>query len=305
MHADEVHTDARLVRRLLAAQFPDWATLPIEPVSSAGRDNALFRLGDDMVVRLPRRERATAPLEKERRWLPSLAPLLPLSVPVPLAKGIPSEDYVWEWSVYRWLEGDTATIGRIVDPGRAASDLARFVAALQGVDPTDGPSPGEHNFFRGAPLAMRDVPTRTALAALAGTIDTDAATEVWEAALQTSAWYGAPLWIHGDLAPGNLLLQDGQLVAVIDFGCLGVGDPACDLIVAWNLLPADARRALRAELDVDDATWARGRAWALSVALIQLPYYTNTNPELAANARHVIGEVLADHRGLGCRPQLV
>jgi aminoglycoside phosphotransferase (APT) family kinase protein len=298
MHADEVPTDVRLVRRLLVAQFSDWAARPIEPVASAGTDNALYRLGDDMVVRLPRIRRVTGQLDKDVRWLPMLAPLLPLAVPVPLAKGTPAESYPWEWGVYRWLDGENPTVGRISDPDSLARDLAQFVEALHGINPTDGPPPGEHNFFRGVPLAMRDEPTRTALAALRGTIDTDGATAAWDAALQTPEWSAPPVWVHGDLSPGNLLLQDGQLTGVIDFGGLGVGDPACDLIVAWNLLPADTRRVFRAELGVDDATWARGRGWALSVALIQLPYYRDTNPALAANARHVIREVLADHASL-------
>jgi len=293
MHADEIDTDVALVRRLLAAQFPEWATLPIEPVRSAGTDNALYRLGQDMVVRLPRHLPTVRTLKKERRWLPKLAPLLPLPIPVPLADGTAAEDYPWEWSVYRWLEGETATIDRIADPGQVVTALARFIAALHRVDPLDGPPPGEHNFFRGVPLAMRDDPTRAALEALRGTIDARAVTTAWDAALRTPVWSEPPVWVHGDLAPGNLLFRRGRLTAVIDFGCLGVGDPACDLIVAWNFLAGDARTDLRIALDVDDATWARGRGWALSVALIQLPYYRDTNPTLAANSRRVIREVLA------------
>ena len=195
--------------------------------------------------------------------------------------------------MYRWLEGETATIDRIADLGQAVTALARFIVALHRVDPMDGPPPGEHNFFRGVPLAMRDDPTRAALDALRGAIDTRAATTAWDAALRTPVWSDPPVWVHGDLAPGNLLFQRGRLTAVIDFGCLGVGDPACDLIVAWNFLAGDDRTNFRIALDVDDATWARGRGWALSVALIQLPYYRDTNPTLAANSRRVIREVLA------------
>lgn len=290
MHADEVDTDVALVGRLLAAQFPHWADLPIEPVRSAGTDNALYRLGNDMVVRLPRIDWAVAARDKEHEWLPRLAPLLPVAIPVPLAKGIPGEGYPWPWSVYPWLGGENPTVGRIADPDSLARELAQFVEALHRIDPAGGPPAG-----RGVPLAKRDDPTRTALVALRGMIDTDAATATWEAALRTPAWSGPSVWVHGDLSPGNLLLQGGQLTAVIDFGGVGVGDPACDLIVAWNLLPADARRVFRTDLGVDDATWARGRGWALSVALIQLPYYRDTNPALAANARHVIREVLGDH----------
>lgn len=287
MHADEVDTDLSLVGRLLAAQFPRWADLPIEPFRSAGTDNAIYRLGDDMAVRLPRIPGAAGQVEKEHRWLPRLAPLLPLDIPLPLAKGAPDEGYPWQWSVYRWLEGENAAIERIADPGQAATDLAQFVAALRRIDPTDGPPPGEHNSFRGVPLAARYSSTRAAISSLRGTLDTGAATAAWEAALRAPAWDGPSAWVHGDLQSGNLLAREGRLGAVIDFGCLGVGDPACDLMVAWNLFPAETRDVFRAALPVDDATWARSRGWALSVGLIALPYYRSTNP--------AIDEALADH----------
>jgi aminoglycoside phosphotransferase (APT) family kinase protein len=296
MHADEVDTDVSLVRRLLAAQFPQWADLPIEPVESAGTDNAIYRLGEDMAVRLPRIHWAIGQVEKEQRWLPKLAPHLPLAIPVPLAKGNPAEGYPWHWSVYPWLEGENATIERIADPRQAAADLAHFITALQRIDPAGGPPPGPHNFHRGVPLAMRDASTRAAIASLHGTLDTNATTAAWEAALRAPAWHGPPVWIHGDLQSGNLLALQGRLSAVIDFGCLGVGDPACDVIVAWNLLTAETRDVFRAALQVDDATWARGRGWALSFGLIALPYYHSTNPVLAGISRYAIDEVLTDYK---------
>jgi aminoglycoside phosphotransferase (APT) family kinase protein len=301
MHSDEVDTDVSLVGRLLAGQFPQWADLPLKPVRSAGTDNALYRLGEDLVVRLPRIHWATGQVEKEQRWLPRLAPHLPLAIPVPLAMGMPAEGYPWHWSVYRWLKGETASIERIADLRQAATDLARFTAALQRIDPTGGPPPGPHNSHRGEPLAMRDAQTRAAIASLRGVLDADAVTAAWEAALEAPAWQGPPVWIHGDLQAGNLLVRQGRLSAVIDFGCLGVGDPACDLQVAWNFLSAETRdvfrasRASRASLPVDAATWARGRGWALSVGLIALPYYRNTNSTLAGISRRAIDEVLADH----------
>jgi aminoglycoside phosphotransferase (APT) family kinase protein len=294
MHADEADIDISLVGRLLNGQFPEWAELPLAPVDSAGTDNALYRLGDDMAVRLPRIEAAVGQREKEHQWLPRLAPLLPLAIPVPLGKGAPAEGYLWPWSVYRWLDGETATLDRIADPRQAATDVARFVAALQEIDPVGGPSPGAHNFGRGVPLALRDSFTRFAIDSLHGMIDTDAATAAWEAALQAPAWQGAPVWIHGDLQSGNLLAERGRITAVIDFGGLAVGDPACDLMVAWNLLPAETRDDFRAALPVDDATWARGRGWALSTSLVALPYYQSTNPVLAGISRNAIDEVLAD-----------
>jgi len=292
MHADEVATDAALVRRLLAAQFPDWVTLPIERVRSAGTDHAIYRLGDELAARLPRIDRVREQVHKEHEWLPRLARHLPLAVPVPLAKGEPGEGYPWHWSVCRWLEGENATHKRLTDLGHAAIALAEFVAALQRIDPTGGPAPGVHNFFRGVPLALRDERTREAIEALHGVVDTRAATAAWEAALAAPAWRGAPVWIHGDLSAGNLLAVRGRLSAVIDFGGLAVGDPACDLIAAWSLFSGRARDVFRAALAVDDATWARGRGWALSVSLIALPYYRNTNPAIVAEATRTIDEVL-------------
>lgn len=293
MHADEVHTDATLVRRLLREQFPQWADLPIEPVTPLGTDNANYRLGDDMLVRLPRRARTSATLEKERRWLPRLAPLLPLAVPTPLAEGTPSAGYPLSWSVYRWLDGEDASRARVTDVSRLATDLARFVAALQRIDPTGGPPPGEHNFFRGAPLAERDHATRSAIASLS--VDADVVTAAWEAALRAPEWDRPPVWIHGDLDPRNLLMQQGRLRAVLDWGGLGVGDPACDVMVAWKLLPSDARQSFRGSLSVDHATWARARGWALSQAVVALSYYTvETNPLLVKEAQRWLAEVLAD-----------
>jgi aminoglycoside phosphotransferase (APT) family kinase protein len=296
MHVDEMDIDVALVGRLLMAQFPQWATLPLEPVHSAGTDNMLFRLGSDLVVRLPRIEAATGQVDKEQRFLSRLAPHLPLAIPVPLAKGSPGEGYPWQWSIYRWLAGETVTSERIADPDQAARDLSHFVAALQRIDPVGGPPPGTHNSFRGEPLSMRDAETRAAITELSGMLDTVAVSAAWDAALQAPAWDGSPVWIHGDLIPLNLLVERGRISAVIDFGCLGVGDPACDLQVAWNLLSAHSRDIFRAALPVDEATWARGRGWALSVGLIALPYYQRTNPVLADIARRAIGEILSDQK---------
>jgi aminoglycoside phosphotransferase (APT) family kinase protein len=296
MHVDEIDTDAGLVQRLLAAQFPQWAALPVAPLQSSGTDNALYRLGDDKVVRLPRIQAATGQVDKENRWLPMLAPFVTLSIPVPLGKGSPGEGFPWSWSVYRWIEGETATIARIANLKQAAVETAQFIAALHGIDPAGGPPPGHHNAFRGAPLASRDAATRTAIACLCGTLNEVAMTAAWDAAVDAPVWYGPPVWIHGDLQPGNLLIQSGRLHAVIDFGCLGIGDPACDLIVAWNLFNAESREVLRAAVNVDQATWKRSRGWALSVGLIALPYYEHSNPTLAAVNRYAVHQVLADSK---------
>ncbi len=294
MHEDEIATDAHLVRRLLAARFPDWANLPIVPVHSSGTDNAMYRLGDDMAVRLPRAEWAQGQIDKEQRWLPILAPRLPLAIPVPLAKGEPTDEYPCSWSIQRWLPGENAIVAHIADPRRAAADLAGFVAALHGIDSPAAPPPGRSDSSRGVPLARRDAATREAIASLDGVVDTTAAAAAWEAALGEPPWSAAPVWIHGDLTPGNLLVDSGRLTAVLDFATLAVGDPACDLAVAWSFLSAETRPVFRAVLGVDEATWARGRGWALSLALIVLPYYMHTNPVMVAGAHRTIAEVLAD-----------
>jgi len=288
MHPDEVAIDSALVGRLVASQFPEWANLPIVPVPQRGTDNALYRLGESMVVRLPRRQMNAGQLEKECRWLPRLGPLLPLAVPLPLASGRPDHDYPFPWAIYRWLEGEPATSDKI-DMGRAAPDLATFVAALQCVDPAGGPPPGDHNAWRGVPLAMRDEAVQAAIASLGSAIEADAVTAVWQAALNARAW------IHGDLDARNLLAKDGRLTAAIDFGCLGLGDPACDVMVAWKLLRADSREIFFANLSVDEPTRARARGWVISQALIALAYYTaETNPLLVGEAQRWIAAVLAD-----------
>jgi Predicted aminoglycoside phosphotransferase len=296
MHIDEIDIDVAPVARLLSAQFPQWTELPIEPVPSAGTNNALYRLGPDLAVRLPRIEGATGQMDKEHQWLPRLAPHLPLAIPVPLAMGEPGEGYPWPWSVYRWLEGESAESQHLTDQGQAARDLAHFIMALQRIDLADWPPPLPSQSSRGVPLSTRDAYVRSAIAKLSGMLDTDAVTAVWDVTLQAPEWHGPPILTHGDLLPGNLLVQQGRLSAVIDFEGLGVGDPACDLIAAWSLLSARTRDVFRAALSIDDATWARGQGWPLSIGLIAFPYYQNTNPVLAATAHRMITEVLADHQ---------
>ncbi len=298
MHKDEFVTDVSLVRRLLASQFPQWAGLPIKPVPSAGTDNALYRLGDEMVVRLPRIHWAVGQVDKDRKWLPRLAPHLPLAVPALLGAGKPAEGYPWRWAVYRWFEGENAVIDNIVDPVQAAIDLAGFIRALQKIDPTDGPLASKHN-SRGNPLSTRDENTREAIASLDALFDANLLTTIWDSALRVSDWDKEPVWFHGDLLPGNLLFAQGRLTAVIDFSGLGVGDPACDLMIAWNLFSGGGRDALREALEVDDATWARGRGHALSQALIFIPYYLNTNPIGIATAKRAVHEVIADYSANG------
>ena len=292
MHANEVSTDVSLVRRLLTSQFPQWANLAIKPVLSAGTDNAIFRLGRDMSVRLPRIDWAEAQVDKEHEWMPRLAPHLPLAIPLPLAKGEPDEKYPYNWSVYKWLKGENASIEQLVDPCQTAIELAQFITALQQIDTIGGPLAEEHN-LRGVPLKIRDKVTRESIATLKDTIDTNAAFAVWEEALQALEWNNKPVWFHGDLLIGNVLFEGGRLSAVIDFGGLGVGDPACDLMIAWSLFSGESRKVFREALNFDDATWARGRGQALSQAVIFIPYYLNTNPIGVGYARKMIKEILA------------
>lgn len=291
MHDREMDTDPGMVARLLAAQFPELATLPIERVPSPGTDNALYRIGDDWVARLPRIDWALGQGEKERLWLPKLAPHLPLTLPVQIAQGQPGEGYPYAWTIYRWLSGESATYERLADPDQAARDLAAFIGALQRIDTTGGPDARAQR-LRGAPLSTRDAAVRQAIAQLADSIDVGSALHVWEAALRASEWVRAPVWFHGDLLPGNLLVDHGQLSAVIDWSGLGVGDPACDLMSAWALFRGESRAKFRAALAVDDATWARARGHALAQAAIFIPYYLNTNPVGVANAWRQLNAVL-------------
>ena len=291
MHADEVETDAALVRRLLAGQFPQWADLAISPVVSYGTDHDISRLGDDLAARLPRIGWATKQAAKEAEWLPKLAPHLPLAVPLQLAMGHPAEGYPFAWSVYEWLPGENAN-GTIDDLDQAAVDLAAFVHALRRIEVTGAHrrSPGS----RGAPLAECDEAVRRSIGQLGDRIDGNAALRSWEESLRASPWNGQEVWVHGDLLPGNLLVVDGRLSAVIDFGCLNVGDPACDLQPAWNVFADESRARFRSELQVDDESWLRGRGWALYQAVLALPYYWHTNPGMIRQASLALAHVLAD-----------
>jgi aminoglycoside phosphotransferase (APT) family kinase protein len=288
MHATEIETDADLVRALLRSQHPQWADRPIERVESAGTDNALYRLGDDLAVRLPRIHWAVDVVAKEQRWLPYLAPRLPLAVPLPVAAGAPQAEFPYPWGVVQWLPGELATLDRLGDPVLAARDLAAFVRALRAVDASGGPT---HQ--RGAPVRHADRMVRRSVAGLRGEVDGDALLAAWDRVLAAPDYDGPPVWFHGDLAYLNLLAVDGALQAVIDWGTCGVGDPAIEMIIAWNLFTPAARAAYRDTLDVDDATWERGKGWVLT-GVMGIPYYRDTNPVLIADKVRGINAVLAD-----------
>jgi aminoglycoside phosphotransferase (APT) family kinase protein len=285
MHVDERDIDEMLVRHLLDEQFPQWAGRPLRRVDPSGTVNAIFRLGDDLSVRLPRREGPTKAGGKEFDWLPRLAPLLPVDIPIPVAEGRPNADYPWFWQIHTWVDGEAMPVEEI-DVMQAARDLAAVVAALQQMSPAGAP-PG-----RGIPLAERDRDIQYWLARFKG--DPVVRAE-WERALAAPPWGGPPVWHHGDLDVRNWLLCDGRISGVIDWGSMGIGDPACDVMVAWKLHSAAARDAFRESLPTDDATWERARGWALSQAIAILAYYTPENNEsLYREAENWLELVLAE-----------
>ncbi|MCX4771880.1 aminoglycoside phosphotransferase family protein [Streptomyces sp. NBC_01285] len=290
--------DAALVTRLIDAQFPRWSGLPVTPVAVDGWDNRTYRLGDAMTVRLPTAAGYVPAVTKEHHWLPRLAPSLPVAVPPVLALGAPGEGYPYPWSVRRWLRGETAGPDRIDGLPRFARSVADFLLALQRCDASGGPLAGEHSWYRGASPAHYDEETRRCLTALEGRVDTDRARTVWEAAL-AAPWRGEPVWFHGDIASGNLLVADGELSAVIDFGTSGVGDPACDLVIAWGMFSGESREAFRRAAGQDAGTWARARGWALWKALLNLTGPAGADPGQAAAELRVIDAVLADHERFG------
>ncbi len=289
MHVDEVHIDVSLVRRMVAAQFPRWADLPISAVRSTATVNAIYRLGDCLYARLPRVRAWAQDLDKEWHWLPKLAPRLSLRVPEPVGKGQPSSSYPFSWAIYRWIDGQPYSDELVDDEQLAARDLAQFVVELRRIDRVTGAPRGGRK-----PLRELDAVTRGAIESARSVIDSDAATAAWERALQAPAWRGRPVWIHTDLLRPNVLVHGGRLCAVIDFGGVGVGDPAADVIAAWSVFGRTGRGMFRGALDVDDGTWNRARGFALHQAAMIIPYYSETNPKFVELAKGTVEEVLAD-----------
>lgn len=294
MHPDQVDTSPGLLRRLLRAQFPTWADASIVQVDSFGTDHDIYRVGNDLVARLPKVSWAAGQPAKEARWLPVLAPHLPLRVPTPVALGRPGAGYPFEWAVHRWLPGESGSRG-LADLQRAAVDLAGFIVALRRVDTAGAPARPFRG--RGAPLAEGDAQVRRSIETLGPSIDGRRALQLWAETVAAPAWAGEEVWVHGDLLPGNLLVREGRLQAVIDFGGLNVGDAACDLQPAWNIFAGASRDTFRAALGgVDEASWLRGKGWVLLQTVSALAYYRRTNPGMVAQASHALAEVLADRR---------
>lgn len=282
-----------LVSRLIKGQFPKWADLPIYPVANSGHDNRTFHLGSTMSVRLPSHEAYAAQVEKELTWLPQLRPHLTLPIQVPLAKGNPAEGYLWPWSINQWIDGETVSLSSIDDLNQLAIDLAAFLKELQAIPASEGPPAGTHNFHRGGSLTVYHEETKAAIENLKSTLDTRGFHEKWDLALQ-SQWTGKPVWVHGDVAVGNLLAQNGRLGGVIDFGTMGTGDPACDYVMAWTFFDSESREIFLRELGCDEGTRHRACGWALWKALIT--YNWNDKASAAAiEAKRILAIIKGEY----------
>lgn len=285
---DAALIDETLVRRLLVEQFPAWATLAVRPVEAGGNDHRMFRLGDELSVRLPSAPGYVPQVAKEQAWLPRLAPQLPLPIPAVRGAGRPSEAFPAPWSIYGWLDGIPASTVDIRRDATFAADLAGFLVSLRAADADGAPGPGLHSAYRGGTLQHWDAEVRDILHRVSQR-EQNLAAGLWRDALDAE-FDGPPVWVHGDVAAGNLLLNDGALSAVLDFGCSAVGDPACDTVMVWTQFDRTAGAVFAAELHLDDATWARGRGWALWKALIMI---ANKPPAQRRLGRHVLDQLFA------------
>ncbi|UNK18362.1 aminoglycoside phosphotransferase family protein [Paenibacillus sp. N3/727] len=283
-----------LVVRLINEQFPEWSGLEVRPVQFSGHDNRTFHLGEHMSVRLPSAESYVPQVEKEQIWLPILRQKLSLPISTPLAKGNPNEEYPWPWSINKWLEGETLSQNNMNDLNQLARDLGTFLIELQSIDASGGPLAGAHNFHRGGNIVVYDEESRYAIENNKDTFNEHVLKEIWELALD-SKWESDPVWVHGDIAPGNILVKDGKLSAVIDFGILGVGDPACDAAMAWTFFDNDSRKIFKHVLNMDEGTWNRARGWALWKALITYNGNKNSNTAIAEESYHVINIIVDDY----------
>ncbi|WP_274366019.1 aminoglycoside phosphotransferase family protein [Paenibacillus thermotolerans] len=289
-----IEITVELVRRLIDSQFPQWSDLSIRPVEKSGHDNRTFRLGSEMTVRLPSHERYASAVEKELTWLPIFKPHLSLPIPAPVAKGEPTNEYPLPWSVNRWIEGDTVTHTNIRDINEFAEDLAEFLKELEAIDASRGIPAGVQNFHRGGNLAVYDHETRSVIETLSGQYDQRLLTEIWELSLATT-YQSAPVWLHGDVAVGNLLVKNGRLCGVIDFGTMGVGDPSSDLVMAWNFFDDISREIFLSRMNFDEDTLNRARGWALWKALITYAW-NDKGSEASHWGKHVIDVIIRDYK---------
>ncbi|EJS69287.1 acetyltransferase [Bacillus cereus] len=283
-----------LVEKLIQEQFPEWAHLEVKPVKLSGHDNRTFHLGDQMSVRLPSDAAYAPQVEKENKWLPILSKELSLPISAPIAKGNPSEEYPWSWSINKWVEGETVTKENVHDLNEFATDLGSFLVALQSIDASNGPIAGAHNFYRGGLISVYDQEAREAIENNKDVFDEALLKHFWNLALR-STWERKPVWVHGDIARGNLLVKDGKLSAVIDFGILGVGDPACDAAMAWTFFDKNSRNIFKEILRMDEETWNRARGWALWKALITYDANKGSNKGGAEESHRVIQVIVDDY----------
>ncbi|MFY0762391.1 aminoglycoside phosphotransferase family protein [Metabacillus dongyingensis] len=275
-------------------QFPEWSDLDISTVKFSGNDNRTFHLGDQMSVRLPSAACYATQVEKELKWLPILSEKLSLPISTPLAKGNPSEEYPWSWSINKWLDGETLSHNNINDLNQFAIDLGTFLIKLQSIDASGGPLAGKHNFYRGGPLSVYDEEARDAIENNKESFNEDLLNEIWALALDSKLG-SDPVWVHGDIAPGNILVKDGKLCAVIDFGILGVGDPSCDAAMAWTFFDDHSRKIFKNVLNMDEETWNRARGWALWKALITYYGNKNSNKSIAEESYNIINIIVDDY----------
>lgn len=290
MHEGQVDVDADSVRRLLVDQYPDLSNRPVTAIDSTGTVNALFRIGDELIARLPLVEKWSDAIEREWKWLPWFCQrIVSVRLPEPVLKGRPAEYYPFPWGIYRWIDGAPYDDALVDDERSAAETLAGFVLELRSLELVEGAPRGGR-----LPLHQLDKETRAAIRAAAATINSTAAMAAWENALKAPVWDGEAAWIHGDLLRPNLLVNEGHLAAVIDFGGVGVGDPATDLMPAWSVFGPEGREAFRAALDPDEASWSRGRGIALHQAAMVIPYYVETNPGFITLSRRAIEQIIEE-----------
>lgn len=297
MNFNKSQIDSKLASYLIAKQFPQWKDLSIKPVKYSGWDNRTFHLGQNMLMRLPSAREYAAQVENEQRWLPKLAPHLPLSIPEPIAMGLPDIKYPFKWSIYKWIEGEPASSVNIIDMNTFAFDLAQFIEHLQKIDTFGGPVSGNHNFHRGGALVVYDVQTKQAIDMLKNEIDGTKAYKIWQAALNTT-WLGKPVWVHGDISMGNLLVQGEKLSAVIDFGQLAIGDPACDLAIAWLSFSNESKNIFQEKLPLDKNTWLRGQAWALWKMLLVASGLTQWDVFSKQKSLQIIDNILKERKDI-------
>lgn len=280
-------------KKLIREQFPIWQELEIQPVAKSGHDNRTFHLGEELSIRLPSGAAYAGHVQKENIWLPKLQSQLSMKISVPVAMGTATDDYPFPWSVNAWIVGETVSLKTVTDFNQLAKDIAGFLKELQAIDSTGGPLAGEQNFYRGGDLAVYHEETLRALENLEKVFPTEKLKEIWNRAL-ASHWDSSPIWVHGDVEVGNLLVREGKLVAVIDFGILSIGDPASDYVMAWTFFEKEGRKAFKEALSCDEETWQRSQGWALWKALISYQK-EQSESEQSLWAKRTIKELLSDY----------